>query len=283
MINIIYSIVLFNILIIMFKLFKRYQVNNLPALIVNYLFAAMLSLSYIEQDVTIGYITNSAWIYHAITIGSLFIIIFYFFAYGIQQIGISTSTIANKMSVIIPVAISMIFYVNDTVTIMKITAFGLAIIGIYLAVEKSSSIQINRKNIWIILFIFLAQGIADAIFSDFEQKYQSKETYLFYTTLFITASMLGILILLFTSIRSCRHINYKDILWGILFGLPNFFSLVFFIKALEEIENSVVFTLTSTGIVITSSLLGWMIFGEHINKRNWAGILICTLSIYLFY
>ena len=53
--------------------------------------------------------------------------------------------------------------------------------------------------------------------------------------------------------------------------------------ALEEIENSVVFTLTSTGIVITSSLLGWMIFGEHINKRNWVGILICTLSIYLFY
>ena len=54
MINIIYTILLFNILIIIFKMFEKYKVDNLQALIVNYLTAAGCSyfvLKYfLEQD-----------------------------------------------------------------------------------------------------------------------------------------------------------------------------------------------------------------------------------------
>ena len=50
MINIIYTILLFNILIIVFKMFERYKVDNLQGLIVNYLTAAGCSYFFLDVD-----------------------------------------------------------------------------------------------------------------------------------------------------------------------------------------------------------------------------------------
>ena len=152
MINILYTVLLFNALIIFFKLFQKYKVNTLQALIINYATAAICSFFYINNKIYLQQIISSEWIYHAVLIGLLFIITFYFFAYGIQKIGISTTTIANKMSLIIPVAVSLILYPDDALTIPKATAFILSIYGIYLCSTESGKIKFNTKYLWIILF-----------------------------------------------------------------------------------------------------------------------------------
>ena len=134
MINVIFTILLFNILIIVFKMFQKYEVDNLQALIVNYLTAAICSFYFIETDFTFTYIIDSKWLYHAIVIGTLFIIVFNFFSLGIQQVGISITTVANKMSLIIPVSAALILYPEEeTLTLIKVIAFLLAFLGIYLS------------------------------------------------------------------------------------------------------------------------------------------------------
>ena len=50
MINIIYTILLFNILIIGFKMFQKYKVDNLQALIANYLTGAVCSYLFLETN-----------------------------------------------------------------------------------------------------------------------------------------------------------------------------------------------------------------------------------------
>ena len=82
MLNIIYTILLFNILIVIFKMFEKYKVNNLQALIVNYLTAATFSYFFLESSFTIDYIISSNWIFHAIIIGTLFIIVFNLYSLG---------------------------------------------------------------------------------------------------------------------------------------------------------------------------------------------------------
>ena len=86
MINIIASILLFNILIIGFKIFEKYKVNNLVALIVNYLTGAVCSYYYLESDFTIEYIFQADWLYHAIAIGALLIIVFNLYLVDIYSI-----------------------------------------------------------------------------------------------------------------------------------------------------------------------------------------------------
>ena len=283
MINIIYTVVLFNILIVIFKLFERYNVDILQGLIINYLTAAICSYIYINDKIILKDIINADWIYHAIILGSLFVFIFHLFGYAIQKVGILIATLANKMSLMIPVSASIILYPGDTLTITKSLTFILAMIGIYLSSTNKGRLKFNKKYLWLVLFIFFSQGIADAIFSDFEQTFPKKDQYTFYMTLFIASTLTGIVMLSIKSMTLSNKLQIKSLFWGIFFGITNFYSLIFFIKSLGEINNSIVFTLTSVGIVIISSLLGMIVFKERITKRNGAGILFCIITIYIFY
>jgi uncharacterized membrane protein len=137
------------------------------------------------------------------------------------------------------------------------------------------------------MLVFVGQGVSDAIFNDFAQNFSNvikKESFLFFMTLFFMASISGIVIHLGKSIKTNNKLQLKNFLWGIIFGIPNFFSLLFFLKALEDpnISSAEVFSLISMGVVISSSLIGLLVFKEQLSKNNWIGILLSICAIYLF-
>ena len=282
MINLLLTILLFNLLIIFFKIFKKYNIKTLQALTVNYFVSAILAYAYIKGQIDIIEILENKWIIHAITIGALFIIVFYIYSYGIQNIGIGITTLANKMSVIIPVTVALLLYPGETLTLTKLAALILALIGIYFSSPARSKMNLRKKLFWLILLIFFSQGIVDSIFNDFVQTYHNENDYMFFMILFITAGFTGCILLVLESIIKSSKLEFRSLIWGILFAIPNFFSLIFFIKALNEIESSIVYPLASIGIIISSALLGKIIFKENISTNNWLGILICTIAIYLF-
>jgi drug/metabolite transporter (DMT)-like permease len=285
MINIIYTILLFNILIIGFKMFQKYKVDNLQALIANYLTGAVCSYLFLETTFSLDYILQVSWLYHAIIIGTLFFIVFNLYSFGIQKVGISITTVANKMSLIIPVGAALLLYPkSNTFDLLKGIAFLLAIIGIYLSSTAGGKLNFNKKYLWLIVLVFIGQGISDAIFNDFAQKFPEEGSYLFFMVLFFFASITGILILLGQSITSKKPLQLKNLFWGVIFGIPNFFSLVFFLKALEDpnISSAEVFPLVSMGVVVSSSVIGLLIFKEKLTQNNWIGILLSICAIYLF-
>ena len=283
MINIIYTILLFNVLIIIFKMFEKYKVNNLQGLIVNYLTAATCSYFFIKEDISITLILQSEWIYHAMIIGTLFIIVFNFYAFGTQKVGISITTVANKMSLIIPVCAAIILY-GDSFTYLKGIASFLALSGIYLSSTKGGKLSFDKKYLWLIILVFVGQGISDSIFNDFAQKFPNEGGFLFFIVLFIMASISGILILIGKSVKTKNKLQLKSVFWGIIFGVPNFFSLLFFLKALSDpkLSSSIVFPLVSMGVVVSSSLIGMFLFKEKLSRTNWIGILLSVCAIYIF-
>lgn len=283
MINIIYTILLFNILIIIFKMFEKHQVDNLQGLIVNYLTAATCSYFFIKEDISVDGILNSEWMYHAMIIGTLFIVVFNFYAFGTQKVGIAITTVANKMSLIIPVCAAIILY-GDSFTYLKGIAFFLALSGIYLSSTKGGGLSFDKKYLWLIILVFIGQGISDSIFNDFAQKFPDEGGYLFFMVLFFMASISGILILIGRSVKTKNKLQLKSVFWGIIFGIPNFFSLLFFLKALSDpkLSSSIVFPLVSMGVVVSSSLIGMFLFKEKLSRTNWIGILLSVCAIYIF-
>lgn len=283
MYNIIYTILLFNVLIIVFKMFEKYKVDNLQALIVNYITAGFCSYLFLETDFSLNYILESDWLYHSMIIGVLFIIIFNFYAFGIQKAGVAVTTVANRMSLIIPVCAALILYPEEnTFTLLKGIAFFLALTGIYLSSTKAGKLSFDKKYLWLIILVFVGQGISDSIFNDFAQKFPNEGNYLFFMVLFFMASISGILILSGRSIRTRSPLQLKSIFWGVIFGIPNFFSLVFLLKALGSISSSIVFPIVGMGVVISSSLIGLLLFQEKLTRSNWIGILLSMCAIYIF-
>ena len=281
MIYIAISIILFNVLVVFFKLFEKYNIDNLQALISNYFISALLSLLLLSENDNIQSSIESEWFIHAIILGTLFISIFNIYALGIQKIGIATSSVINKMSFVVPVVFSIIFYENEVFSLSILFGVLLALLGIYLSSTNNSSFNFDKKYLWIILIIFFGQGIVDIVLNDSKFYIPKEENILFFLILFISATTAGILILF--AKKQISDIKIKNLLWGAIFGIPNFFSIFYFLKALQSdyfIDKSyLIFPLTSVGIVVTTTFLGVLIYKEILTKRNIIGITIAVISI----
>ena len=281
MIYIAISIILFNVLVVFFKLFEKYNIDNLQALISNYFISALLSLLLLSENDNIQSSIESEWFIHAIILGTLFISIFNIYALGIQKIGIATSSVINKMSFVVPVVFSIIFYENEVFSLSILFGILLALLGIYLSSTNNSSFNFDKKYLWIILIIFFGQGFVDIVLNDSKFYIPKDENILFFLILFISATTAGIVIL-FTK-KQISHVKIKNLLWGAIFGIPNFFSIFYFLKALQSdyfIDKSyLIFPLTSVGIVVTTTFLGVLIYKEILTKRNLIGITIAVISI----
>jgi drug/metabolite transporter (DMT)-like permease len=281
MIYIAISILLFNLLVIFFKLFEKYNVDNLQALIANYFTSGILSLLLLNENDNISSSLNSEWFIHAIVLGVLFISIFNIYALGIQKIGVATTSVINKMSFIIPVIFSIVFYENEVFSINIFLGVLLALIGIYLSSTNNSSFNFDNKYLWIILIIFFGQGVVDIVLNDSKFYIPKDENILFFLTLFLSATATGILILF--AKKQLSFLKIKNLLWGAVFGIPNFFSIFYFLKALQSdyfIDKSyLIFPLTSVGIVVTTTILGMLLYKEILTKRNLIGIAIAIVSI----
>jgi len=227
---------------------------------------------------------NSPWIFHALAIGIFFIVFFYLYIIGAQKVGIAITTIANKLSLLIPVSVALIIYPNEHLSIVKIVGFVLAIIGIYLSATKGKKLSFEKRYLWLIVLVFAGQGIADTILNHAQQTYVNEtEKGIFFTTLLFIAGSVGILIFIGKSFRQKQSIQLKNIGGGILMGIPNFASLIFLFNALESsgFSASQVFPIVSMGIVVLSAVIGLFLFREKLSFMNWIGLGFSILAIFI--
>ena len=67
------------------------------------------------------------------------------------------------------------------------------------------------------------------------------------------------------------------------FSFFSFFS-VLFLKALNdpELASSIVFPLVNMGVIVSSSIIGMVLFKEKLSRNNWIGIFLSICAIYIF-
>ena len=271
-------------MLMLFKYFGKYQVNNLQAIIINYFTAGSLAVVITNTNglpINFQHIVLSNYMVPSLIIGLLFIITFNLLAYGTQKIGIAISTVANKMSMIIPVIIG-IYLFKEAIGVFKLIGIFLAISAIYMTSTKSGKLSFDKKFMPIILLIFLGQGIADGTLS-WTQKFtlSTENTSLFFASTFFSAGTFGCLFLVYDLMVKKIQFQAKNILWGIALGVPNYLTLHFFIRSLQSpiLESSQVFPVVNMGIIILSAVSGIILFKEKLTPLNWTGIAIAIIAI----
>lgn len=281
MFDLLLGIVFFTLILIIFKLFERYKVDNLQAIIINYVVAAGLGILTAGIDNPLRYALNSTWLFYAIAIGILFIVVFNLLATGAQKVGIAISTVANKMSVIIPVIFAIIVF-GDTISVLKIGGILLAILGVIFTSTSGQKLNFDKKYLWLIVVIFVGQGLADCIFNYAQHFYVAEnEAQLFISSMFTAAFFMGILMVIPKFASKKSKFEFKNVLWGIGLGVPNFLTVYYFFRSLESgiMESSQIYPILNMGVIVLSAISGFLIFKEKLSLRNWLGILISLLAI----
>ena len=284
MIYLLLSVIASTLIFVVFKLFSKFQVNTLQAIVVNYVVACTCGIIAYDGSITIESIPNYDWFFYALLLGSLFIIVFNLMALTTQRSGLSVVSVATKMSVVIPVVFGLVYY-KDSLGIYKAIGIILALVAVYLAsVKKKDGIQLQRKDLIFPMLVFLGSGIIDTSIKYIEGAFVADaDVPLFSATLFAAAFTIGLLVILVQVAQRKFTFHVKNIIGGIALGIPNYFSIYFLVQALRSdlLESSGIFTVNNVAIVMASTLLGIVLFKEKLLLKNWIGIALAVLSIFL--
>ncbi|MEL6917639.1 MAG: GRP family sugar transporter [Bacteroidota bacterium] len=283
MLDLALSILFSSLIFIIFKLFSIYKVETLYAIITNYVVASLVGLFFYQGDIALVEIPAKPWFLLTFALGFLFILVFNIMAKTSQKIGVSVASVATKMSLVIPVLFGLFLY-NEKLSAVKVIGIALALIAVYFASVKEKSIAINKETLLLPLLVFLGSGLIDTSIKYVEETYISKDEFsLFSSTVFASAATVGIFFILARSFSTPLKTNFKNIVAGIVLGVPNYFSIYFLLKALnnEGLTSASIFTINNVAIVMCSTLLGILLFQEKVSPKNWGGIALAVLSIFL--
>ena len=265
---------------IIFKMFDRYRVNTLNAIVVNYWVAATLSILLDSSGISLKKAPLEPWFFQAIMMGFLFITLFNIIAKSTQNIGVSVTTVANKMSLIMPVMFSIIV-LHDAVNVVKVIGIILALLAVYLTTKSDNRSAVDKRFIIYPFIVFIGSGIIDTLFK-YNDEFTLGENGLepFVSWIFITSSFLGLIVLIYKYVREKSLPDRNSIVAGFILGFPNYFSIYFLLKSLNiGMEGSVVIPLNNISIVAVSALSGIFIFREKGTRSNILGLLLAIIAI----
>ncbi|MFN9581160.1 MAG: EamA/RhaT family transporter, partial [Bacteroidota bacterium] len=131
MIYLLLSIVFSVITVSFFKLFEKYGVHTISAIVLNYISCVRLGNISGEYAVSLSPFYNEPWFLDTLVLGALFISIFMSIGLTAQKLGVSVSMLAAKLSVVVPVCVAFFLY-DETITPLKLTGILLSMVAVYL-------------------------------------------------------------------------------------------------------------------------------------------------------
>ncbi len=278
MIFITLSVVQSVLILITFKLFDRYRIDNLQAIVVNYIVAGTFGFAISRTEWTPATLAGFDWFFTALILGVMFICTFFLFALSSQKIGVAVTSVTSKMSLVIPV-VAGVFLFGEPLGPLRIAGIIIALAAFHLTFSRKGSVTWHARYAWIPLLVFAGNGMVDTTMKYADHHFIRNDLILFLAVVFSTSFLIGSSILIIRLIYKKVTIQWKHIGGGVFLGMINFGSTYYMLKAISVFESSVVFPVTNAAIVGLSGLAGFFGFREKLTWINWLGIVLAVLAI----
>jgi len=256
------------------------NVRTLNTLTVNYLIAFIVALSIgFGESNTTALSFPHYFVLFCIVVGAFFIGNFLVYGKSVHTNGVGVTIAAMRLSLLIPVIISILFYAEY---LGVIKGFGIILVlgSLLLLIPMKSGLKIGNINVsWLLVIIFLLSGFADASLKIYQEQFSmqiNEQTFMGFV--FLGAFVLGLMACFY---RQGPLFTKKELLLGAGIGIPNLYSSIFLIYSLKGISGSVAFPIVNTINVLGGTFLGLIIWDDKVSKRQWIGIAIAILAIIL--
>ena len=250
--------------------------NDVAMFLSNYFICAILSFLYLDKriSITINKDINFALVLGAIT-GALYLINFLLYKRNIDTNGVVMSVTFMKLGVIIPTLIA-IFIFKEQPSINQIIGIILVVISIIAINYKKDNFEFKKFG-YLLILLLIESGINDSMSNIFDKMGNTNYKDIFLLTIFVSALICAIIVCLLKKVR----IHKEEIIYGILVGIPNYYSARFLLLALKDVEAIIAFPAYSVGTIVLISILGLLLFKEKLSKQKMISILIILVSLVL--
>lgn len=246
---------------------KRGALSMLPIFLGNY-FVASLSGAYSMNfapvvvsgfDLGIGLIT-----------GAFFLLNFWVYQKCIVANGLSLSVGAMRIAMILPIIISLIFF-QEHLSIYNLIGIALGVVAFSLRADPKAL----HNFLWIVA-LFAISGLSDASMKIYKELGSGNEAFFVYL-IFSSAFFYTLLAILLSRLR----FEPKYVLYGFVLGIPNRYSTVFFLNALDSIPAAIAYPLLAVSIVIMSIISDILFWKKRPQGKDYILWILLILSLIL--
>ena len=279
MIYIVLSIICSVTVAVLLKLAKRYQINIIQAVTVNYLTALLLCFLFFKPDLNVITAASPWPIYLGLAV--LLPTIFLFLAASVKRLGIVKTDIAQRLSLFIPI-LAAYFIFKEDFNQLKFIGLAVGFPAIVLTFLRKTDSESNLKN-WVFpMIVFFGFGVIDVLFKQIALHKELPYT----TSLFIVfclAFLVSLVIVIIMVIRQKTKLQLVNVVCGLILGLFNFGNILFYLKAHKAFATnpSTVFAAMNLGVIVVGTMIGIVVFKERLSKLNYFGIVLAICAVIL--
>jgi len=257
------------------------KLGTTKVLTVNYVVASLVAFLSPVGAAEFDFSVDKAWpaLVLAVIVGFIFIANFFIYSKSVSKNGVGISVAVMRMSLLIPVLLSTFWYM-ELMSIRQWIGFVTVIVALFLLLpNKRTMLREPKSAAWLLILLFLGTGLGDGSLKVFEVDYSSyltKEQFM--GTVFLSATIVG-----FTAVIIDGDLKFtgQELLMGILVGIPNLYSAIFLIEALEVMNGAVAYSVVNILTVLGATVLGMIRWGDIVTPAQWAGIAATLFSILL--
>lgn len=261
---------------VVMRISEKYVKNQMGMFMANYTCCILLSYIFLNQKSNVSMSSLSAnTVIMGIISGSLYLTCFILLKVNMQHNGIVLASTFMKLGVLIPTVMAVIVF-HERPEWTQVVGICISLVAIVMIHFEKESIQEGNKKSWL-LILLLMSGITDSMANIFEHvgNASDKDRYLLIT--FFAAFTLAAIL----ALTAKQKISVKDLVWGALIGIPNYFSARFLLLSLGSVSAVLVYPIYSVGTIITITLVGTVLFREVISKKKMYALELIVLALIL--
>lgn len=268
---------------ISFKLFRKFGIDSLQGIFVNYLTAMAVSIALSGQGVDLGAIfgtaVSSSWLWLAIIEGFFFMGGILVMAVSTQRTGLAVTNVAARASMIIPVIASYLAYRQGQPRWLLIAVIIASMVMIF--GSSSDRKDLKARDIIPPLGVFLFFGICDFLLKVLKTMLGDSPEGNAMLFIFSTAALFCLVAYLVRGHFREHPLNWKAIPGGLFLGLVNSGCTAFMMKALGVMDSAVFYPSYNVGVVLVTLLTGIFVFREKLRGVQFAGIAVALVAMVL--
>ncbi|NBX39189.1 MAG: DMT family transporter [Flavobacteriia bacterium] len=280
--DLIFSILASSFIFVLFKSFPRYGIDTLQAVIANYFVAfscgtLLFAPHFPANDLLFQVLPFT------VICGILFISLFILMGLSSQKNGVSSTSVAVKMSMALSV-LGVLFVLSERLTLSTLVSLFLALLGVYFVSFQRDKAQ-KTSGVWMLVVLFFGSAGLDFVLYCSRSLWLPKGFHegVFASLGFLTAGILGFIYFCYQRLIGKAKFHLKSWGAGIALGIPNYFSIYLLVKAYGSLglTPQQVLSFANVGVVISSALLGIVVFREGFSWRKIVGLILSVAALML--
>lgn len=245
-----------------------------PMLAINYLTCFAVSLLFLRRDAGRDGLGLAAGL--GLVGGALYFGAFLLLQRNVRENGVAFSALFMKLGVVVPAILGLTLF-HEQATATRLAGIAMTV-GVALALSgKPDAAGLKQSGLPWLLLLLLASGMADGLSKVYNAWGDPALEGHFLCFIFAFALLFSAALCL----RRGQRPVPRDALFGLLLGLPNYFSSRFLLLALYEVPASVAYPVYSCGAILITTACGRLLFGERIGPRQWValGMALAALAL----